>query len=466
MDRLQMHGAALVAAVFLLSLATFIVILDTTIINVAVPHIAGAFAASANEGTWTITSYAVAEAFTVPLSGWLVRRFGVVRTFLVSIVGFAVFSMLCGIASSLEMLVVFRVFQGLCGGPLMPASQTLIMRVTPPHRVEVAMGLWMMTTILAPIAGPILGGTLADSVGWRWAFYINIPIGILAVILISRLVVDPKYIREAVAGKLDAIGLGLLAVWLGALQIILDKGQEDDWFGAIWIRWATAVLILAFIAFLWRELKMKKPLVDLRIMLNRNFAVGCLQIAIFGAVVYGMITILPLFYQTLLGALPFGASAADFPALEQRLQDYMLKACREAKTNTSWLNPSEDYERAVAAFVSGALHSPSFVATLRRFGARIDSYGACNALSQIALKMCSPGVPDTYQGSEVWHQVLVDPDNRRPVDYGDLRARLTALEELGADRLPIARPPVPARSAGARSVRRTPACVARRHSAR
>ena len=171
-----MQGAGLAAAVFVLSLATFIVILDTTIINVAVPHIAGAFAASANEGTWAITSYAVAEAFTVPLSGWLVARFGVVRTFLAAIIGFAVFSMLCGIASSLTMLVVFRVFQGLCGGPLMPASQTLIMRVTPPHRVELAMGLWMMTTILAPIAGPILGGTLADGIGWRWAFYINIPV--------------------------------------------------------------------------------------------------------------------------------------------------------------------------------------------------------------------------------------------------------------------------------------------------
>jgi (1->4)-alpha-D-glucan 1-alpha-D-glucosylmutase len=146
-----------------------------------------------------------------------------------------------------------------------------------------------------------------------------------------------------------------------------------------------------------------------------------------------------LFYQSLLGVMPFGAAAADFPALEQRLQAYMLKACREAKTNTSWLNPNEDYERAVAAFVSGVLHSEAFAKTLLRFGARIDSYGACNALSQIALKMCSPGVPDTYQGSEVWHQVLVDPDNRRPVDYDDLRARLKALDERAADRLLLAR---------------------------
>ncbi|MEI9949035.1 MAG: malto-oligosyltrehalose synthase [Pseudomonadota bacterium] len=146
-----------------------------------------------------------------------------------------------------------------------------------------------------------------------------------------------------------------------------------------------------------------------------------------------------LFYQTLLGALPFAASAADFPALEPRLQEYMLKACREAKTNTSWLNPNLDYERALAAFISGALRSPAIASSLLRFAARIDSYGACNALSQVALKMCSPGVPDTYQGSEVWHQVLVDPDNRRPVDYHDLRARLMALDELGGDRLQLTR---------------------------
>ncbi len=137
--------------------------------------------------------------------------------------------------------------------------------------------------------------------------------------------------------------------------------------------------------------------------------------------------------------MPFAASDTDFPALEERLQAYMLKACREAKTNTSWLNPNEDYERAVAAFVSGALHSPTFVAPLLRFGSRIDSYGACNALGQVALKMCSPGVPDTYQGSEVWHQVLVDPDNRRPVDYNALQTRLTALEQLGTDPLQRAR---------------------------
>ena len=244
---LQMTGVSLAAAVFILSLATFVVILDTTIINVAIPHIAGAFAASVNEGIWTITSYAVAEAFTIPLSGWLIARFGVVRTFLVAIIGFAVFSVLCGIATSLPMLVVFRIFQGLFGGPLMPISQTLIMRVTPPHRVELAMGLWMMTTILAPIAGPILGGALADGIGWRWAFYINIPVAIICALGAWFLFRT----RETQVSKqpIDYVGMVLLALWVGALQIMLDNGQNQDWFASPWIMGLMVVAFLGFVPF-------------------------------------------------------------------------------------------------------------------------------------------------------------------------------------------------------------------------
>lgn len=294
-----MQGAALAAAVFVLSLATFIVILDTTIINVAVPHIAGAFAASANEGTWAITSYAVAEAFTVPLSGWLVARFGVVRTFLAAILGFAVFSMLCGIASSLAMLVVFRVFQGLCGGPLMPASQTLIMRVTPSHRVELAMGLWMMTTILAPIAGPILGGTLADGIGWRWAFYINIPVAAFCAVgawwLFRR--------RETQASKVpvDFIGLALLALWVGALQIMLDNGQDQDWFASPWIVGLLVAAVLGFVAFVIWELTDDHPVVDLRVFRHRGFAVSAAAMSFTFGAFFASIVLMPLWLQINLG---------------------------------------------------------------------------------------------------------------------------------------------------------------------
>ena len=295
----RMHGASLAAAIFVLSLATFIVILDTTIINVAIPHIAGAFAASANEGTWAITSYAVAEAFTVPLSGWLVARFGVVRTFLVSIVGFAVFSILCGFASSLTMLVAFRVFQGLCGGPLMPASQTLIMRVTPNHRVELAMGLWMMTTILAPIAGPILGGILADSIGWRWAFYINIPVAILCAVGAWWLF-RARETRTSRA-PIDYIGLGLLALWVGALQIMLDNGQDQDWFASPWMLGLLVASVLGFAVFVIWELTDAHPVVDLRVFRHRGFAVSAAALSLTFGAFFASIVLMPLWLQINLG---------------------------------------------------------------------------------------------------------------------------------------------------------------------
>ena len=296
---LQMTGVSLAAAIFILSLATFVVILDTTIINVAIPHIAGAFAASAHEGTWTITSYAVAEAFTIPLSGWLVTRFGVVRTFLAAIIGFAVFSVLCGIATSLPMLVVFRVFQGLCGGPLMPASQTLIMRVTPPHRVELAMGLWMMTTILAPIAGPILGGTLADSVGWRWAFYINIPVAMLCAFGAWSLFRT----RETQVSKqpIDYVGLVLLALSVGALQIMLDNGQNQDWFASPWILGLLIVAVLGFVTFIIWELTDDHPIVDLRVFRHRGFAVSAAAMSLTFGAFFASIVLLPLWLQTNMG---------------------------------------------------------------------------------------------------------------------------------------------------------------------
>jgi DHA2 family multidrug resistance protein len=298
-DASRMQGTSLGCAIFVLSLATFIVILDTTIINVAIPHIAGAFAASTSEGTWAITSYAVAEAFTVPLSGWLVARFGVVRTFLVSVLGFAAFSMLCGVASSLPMLVVFRVFQGLCGGPLMPASQTLIMRVTPPHRVELAMGLWMMTTILAPIAGPILGGTLADTIGWRWAFYINIPIAILCAL--GAWALFRKRETPIARMPIDYVGLGLLALWVGALQVMLDNGQDQDWFASSWILVLLVVSVLGFLAFVIWELTDAHPVVDLRVFRHRGFAVSAAAMSFTFGAFFASIVLLPLWLQINLG---------------------------------------------------------------------------------------------------------------------------------------------------------------------
>src|SRR5271154_3197508 len=260
---------------FAVVLPTFMEVLDTSIASVALPHIAGSLSATNDEATWVLTSYLVANAVVLPASPWFSRKFGRKRFLISCIVIFTVSSFACGAATSLPMILIARAVQGAGGGALQPLSQAILLESFPPEKRGQAMAAFGFGVVVAPVLGPTLGGWITETYTWRWAFYINIPIGILAVILISRLVVDPKYIREAIAGKLDAIGLGLLAVWLGALQIILDKGQEDDWFGATWIRWAAAVLVISFIAFLWRELKLKKPLVDLRILLNRNFAVGC-----------------------------------------------------------------------------------------------------------------------------------------------------------------------------------------------
>ena len=263
-----MQGVGLWSAIFVLSLATFVSILDTTIVNVAIPHIAGAFAASPNEGTWAITSYAVAEAFTVPLSGWLAARFGVVRMFLFAIIGFTLFSALCGMATSLQMLVVFRVLQGLAGGPLMPMAQTLILRIAPPKQVEMAMGLWMMTTILAPIAGPILGGMLADGIGWRWAFYINIPVCVICGLWAWRLLRTRE--TQILRQPIDYIGMILLAVWVGALQIMLDNGEDHDWFASPWIIGLFAASAIGFVLFVIWEMTDSHPVVDLRVFRHRD----------------------------------------------------------------------------------------------------------------------------------------------------------------------------------------------------
>jgi DHA2 family multidrug resistance protein len=192
-------------------------------------------------------------------------------------------------------------------------SQAILLETFPPEKRGTAMAAFGLGVVVAPVLGPTLGGWITETYTWRWAFYINVPIGILAVILISRFVHDPPYIRNAKPGRLDGIGLGLLTVWLGALQIILDKGQEDDWFGATWIRWAVVILITAFIAFIAWELTREKPLVDLKIFKNRNFAVGCLLIAMFGVVIYGIVTLLPLFFQTLLGYTALAAGWAVSP---------------------------------------------------------------------------------------------------------------------------------------------------------
>jgi DHA2 family multidrug resistance protein len=318
-------------------LPTFMEVLDTSIASVALPYIAGSLGASTNEATWVLTSYLVCNAIVLPVSGWCAQRFGRKRFLLICIVIFTISSFMCGAATSLGMILVARAVQGAGGGALQPMSQAILLESFPEQKRGQAMALFGLGVVVAPILGPTLGGYLTQVYSWRWAFYINVPVGILAFIMISRYVFDPDYIRNARPGRLDGIGLGLLATWLGCLQIILDKGQEDDWFDATWIRWATAILIVAFIAFVVRMLMKKKPLVDLRIFRHRNFALGCLLIALFGGCIYGLIVLLPLFYQQLLGYTAFNAGLIVSPRGIGAIVAMPIIGVLTAKVDNRWL---------------------------------------------------------------------------------------------------------------------------------
>src|SRR3984885_12865898 len=234
-------------------LATFMEVLDTAIASVALPYIAGSLSATNDEATWVLTSYLVANAVVLPASGWFALKFGRKRFLITCIIIFTVSSFACGAAWSLGTILLARAVQGAGGGALQPLSQAILLESFPPDKRGLAMAVFALGVVVAPVLGPTLGGWLTDTYSWRWAFYINIPIGMLAIFMIMRYVEDPPYIKDAKPGKIDAIGLGLLAIWLGALQIILDKGQEDDWFGAMWIRWAAAILLTGFVSFLIRE---------------------------------------------------------------------------------------------------------------------------------------------------------------------------------------------------------------------
>ncbi|HZR56736.1 MAG TPA: DHA2 family efflux MFS transporter permease subunit [Terriglobales bacterium] len=318
-------------------LATFMEVLDTSIAAVALPYIAGSLSASNDEATWVLTSYLVANAIILPASSWFSLRFGRKRFLITCIIIFTVSSFLCGAATSLAIILIARAVQGAGGGALQPLSQSILLESFPPEKRGMAMAVFALGVVVAPVLGPTLGGWLTDTYSWRWAFYINIPIGIFAIFMIMRYVEDPPYIKNAKPGKIDGIGLGLLAVWLGALQIILDKGQEDDWFGATWIRWATAILLTSLVSFLIREFRHKKPLVDLRVFRHRNFAIGCLLIGIFGAALYGLVTLLPLFYQELMGYTALAAGWAVSPRGIGAILAMPVIGILTAKIDNRWL---------------------------------------------------------------------------------------------------------------------------------
>jgi DHA2 family multidrug resistance protein len=282
-------------------LATFMVVLDSSVANVALPHIAGNLSASTDESTWVLTSYLVSNAIMLPASGWIARRIGRKRLLILSILLFTAASLLCGIAINMPMLILARVLQGVGGGGMQPLAQAILLESFPPHQHGSAMAVYGVGVVVAPVIGPTLGGWITDSYSWRWIFYINLPIGLLALFMVNLFVEDPPYLRHAIRQAIDYLGFGLMALWLGTLQLVLDKGQEADWFAAPWICWTAAISVLALIGFIVRELTNSEPIVQLRVLLDRNFAVGTLITCIYGFVLYGATAMLPLFLQTMLG---------------------------------------------------------------------------------------------------------------------------------------------------------------------
>jgi len=283
-------------------LATFMEVLDTSVANVALPHIAGSLSATPEEATWVLTSYLVSNAIILPTAAWLGTAFGRKRFLLTCIVLFTLASAGCGAAPSLGILVLMRVFQGLGGGALQPIAQAVLMESFPPARRGVAMAAYGIGVVVAPILGPTLGGWVTENYTWRWIFYINLPVGVLAVLMAQAFIEDPPYIRRRTGwSRIDYIGFGLMAIGLATLQVMLDRGQEDDWFGAVWVRWFAVIAAVSLIAFIIRELRTQDPIVDLRILKNRNFAVGTLLITLLGLILYSTIAMLPLFMQFLLG---------------------------------------------------------------------------------------------------------------------------------------------------------------------
>lgn len=297
-------------------LATFMEVLDTSVANVSLPHIAGSLSAGVDESTWVLTSYLVSNAIVLPLTGWFSTLFGRKKFFIGCVVVFTISSLLCGLAPSLPFLVLFRTIQGAGGGGLQPISQAILVDSFPRQKQGMAMAIYGMGVVLAPTIGPTLGGWITDSYTWRWIFFLNVPVGIVSILLTSVLIADPEgALRKSIKDglRIDFIGLGLLAVGLGFLQIVLDKGERDDWFGSPFILWATVVSIAALIGLIVWELHAKDPVIELRLLKDRNFGISTFMMYTLGVVMYGTTVLLPIMLQTLMGYTAMQSGLALLP---------------------------------------------------------------------------------------------------------------------------------------------------------
>lgn len=306
-----LSGSQLVLGTIALSLATFMNVLDSSIANVSIPAIAGDLGVSPSQGTWVITSFAVANAISVPLTGWLSQRFGQVRLFTLSILLFVLASWLCGLAPNIGMLIAFRVLQGFVAGPMIPLSQTLLLASYPQAKAGTAMAMWAMTVLVAPVAGPLLGGWITDNISWPWIFYINIPVGLFAAGLTWSIYHkrDPGPRRV----PLDYVGLGLLVLFVGAMQIMIDKGKELDWFNSGQIVILAVTSLVAFLFFIAWELTDKHPVVDIRLFARRNFTMGTVSLSVAYGLFFGNVVLLPLWLQQYMGYTATWAGLATAP---------------------------------------------------------------------------------------------------------------------------------------------------------
>jgi DHA2 family multidrug resistance protein len=346
-------GAALAVTAFALAMGTFMQVLDTTIANVSLPTIAGNLGASTDQSTWIITSFVVANGIGVPITGWLMRRYGVVKVFVLSILGFTIASLLCGLAWNLESLVFFRVLQGAVSGPVIPGSQALLLSIFPRHKRTMALAIWSITTLVAPICGPILGGYISDSWHWGWIFLINVPVGLMVALLCWG---NLRHRETATASlPIDMVGLGLLIVWAGALQVMLDTGKNADWFGSTQIVVLALVSVIGFGAFLLWELTEEHPIVDLSLFKSRNFTLGTIVFCLGNGVFLANMLLIPLWLQTQLGYTATWAGLVSAPTGAIAVLVTPLAARMMSRFDARWVATIAFAASAVSYFMRASL---------------------------------------------------------------------------------------------------------------
>jgi DHA2 family multidrug resistance protein len=294
-------------------LPTFMVALDTSVANVALPHIAGSLSAGADEATWVLTSYLVANAIVLPVSGWITQVVGRRRFLIISIIVFTLSSLASGAAVTLDMIIAARVIQGASGGALLPVSQAILLESFPQEKRGEAMAVYALGVIVAPVVGPTLGGWITDNYTWRWVFYINLPVCLLAIMLTRLLIEDPPYIQAESPKSVDYVGFALMAAGLGGVQIVLDRGERADWFSSSWVLLVCLISAACLLCFVIWELNTEEPIVDLRVLVDRNFAVGVVMATAYGIILYGTLVMLPLFLQNLMGYTALESGLAISP---------------------------------------------------------------------------------------------------------------------------------------------------------